>query len=52
MTTAGSWSISEVVNSYPEMVDKIGVAVMPTLDGNQDITTATNGGWAYVISTD
>lgn len=52
MTTAGSWSISEVVNSYPEMVDKIGVAVMPTLDGNQDVTTATNGGWAYVISTD
>lgn len=50
MTTAGSWSISEIINSYPELVDEIGVAVMPTFSGNQDVTTATNGGWVYVIS--
>ena len=50
MTTAGSWSVSEIVNAYPELVDKIGIAVMPTFDGNQDVTTATNGGWVYVIS--
>ena len=50
MTTAGSWSISEIVNTYPELIDQIGVAVMPTFDGNQDVITATNGGWVYVVS--
>ena len=50
MTTAGSWSVSEIINAYPELVDKIGVAVMPTFDGNQNVTTATNGGWVYVVS--
>ena len=50
MTTAGSWSVSEIINAYPDMKDKIGVAVMPTFDGNQNVTTATNGGWVYVIS--
>ena len=52
MTTAGSWSVSEIINTYPELKDKIGVAVMPTFDGNQNVTTATNGGWVYVISSD
>lgn len=52
MTTAGSWSVSEIINAYPELTDKIGVTVMPTVDGNQNVTTATNGGWAYVISKD
>ena len=51
MTTCGSWSVSEIINTYPEMVDKIGVAVMPTFDGNQNVCTATNGGWVYVVST-
>lgn len=50
MTTAGSWSVSEIINAYPELVDKIGIAVMPTFDGNQNVTTATNGGWVYVVS--
>ena len=52
MTTAGSWSVSEIINTYPELKAKIGVAVMPTFDGNQNVTTATNGGWVYVISSD
>ena len=50
MTTAGSWSVSEIINTYPEMKDKIGVAPMPTVDGRQDKCTATNGGWVYVVS--
>ena len=50
MTTAGSWSVSEIINTYPELKDKIGIAVMPTFDGNQNVTTATNGGWVYVVS--
>ena len=50
MTTAGSWSVSEIMNTYKDMKDNIGIAVMPTFDGNQNVTTATNGGWVYVIS--
>lgn len=50
MTTAGSWSVSEIINTYPELKDNIGVCVMPTFDGNQNVTTATNGGWVYVVS--
>ncbi len=49
-TTAGSWSVSAIMNMYPEMKENIGIAVMPTFDGNQDRVTATNGGWVYVIS--
>lgn len=52
MTTCGSWSIASIINQYPEMVDKIGFTAMPTFDGNQDKVTATNGGWAYVISSE
>ena len=50
MTTAGSWSIATIINDYPDLIDQIGVAIMPTFDGNQDRATATNGGWVYVIS--
>lgn len=49
MTIAGSWAIPSLYNDYPEMVEKTGVAVMPTRDGNQKVTTATLGGWTYVI---
>lgn len=52
MTTCGSWSISSVANDYPELIDDIGFAIMPTLDGNQNVVTATNGGWAYVVSSE
>lgn len=52
MTTCGSWSISTILNQYPELKDKVGFAVMPTFDGNQDKVTATNGGWAFVISSE
>lgn len=49
MTLSGSWTIAQLYNDYPEMIEKVGVAVSPTKDGNQDVTTATNGGWTYVI---
>lgn len=52
MTTCGSWSISSIINDYSDLKDDIGFAIMPTFDGNQDRTTATNGGWAYVISSE
>lgn len=49
MTVAGSWSVAEIMNTYPTMADKIGVAELPTYDGNRGGITATNGGWAYAI---
>ncbi len=50
MILGGSWSIGRVYNYYPDMVGKIGVAEMPTIDGDQSGVTSCNGGWTYVIS--
>jgi ABC-type glycerol-3-phosphate transport system substrate-binding protein len=50
MTFAGSWSIAEIINTYPDMKDVIGVAPIPTIDGDQSKATASNGGWTYAIS--
>ncbi|MEG2159255.1 MAG: extracellular solute-binding protein, partial [Clostridia bacterium] len=50
MTFAGSWSVAEIMNTYPSMADNIGIAPIPTADGNKDGVTATNGGWTYAIS--
>lgn len=47
--TCGSWAIATLIKEYPEIWENTGVAVMPTKDGNQDKTTATVGGWIYVM---
>lgn len=52
MTCCGSWSLASILNTHPELRDQIGFAIMPTLTGNQDTVTATNGGWTYVISSE
>ncbi len=49
MTIAGSWSVAEIMNTYPTVAENIGVAELPTFDGNRGGITATNGGWAYAI---
>lgn len=50
MALSGSWAISELYNSYPEYVEKIGVAPVPTLEKNASRTSACNGGWGFGIS--
>jgi|GEM_PF-445702 len=45
----GSWAIANMINDYPEMWENTGVAVVPTNDGNKEKTTATIGGWVYVM---
>lgn len=50
MTFCGSWSIAEIINNYPMLEDKIGVAVIPTRDGDITKTTSVNGGWNLCIS--
>ncbi|MFT4414830.1 ABC transporter substrate-binding protein [Fredinandcohnia humi] len=49
MQIGGSWSIGQLRTDYPDLLDKIGVAVMPTNDGNQEKTTASLGGWTLTI---
>ena len=50
MCLSGSWSIGRIYNYYPDAVDKIGVAKMPTMSGDQSGVTSCNGGWTYVMS--
>lgn len=49
MTFAGSYAVSTIYDEYPECVDDIEVAVVPTRNGTTNIATTTNGGWSYVI---
>lgn len=49
MQVNGSWAIATLVRDYPELEGKFGVAVLPTKDGNQNVTTATNGGWTLAV---
>lgn len=49
MTIAGSWSVAEIMNTYPTVAENIGIVELPTYDGNRGGITATNGGWAYAI---
>lgn len=53
MTFAGSWCIAEIYDYTDgdlDIVNNIGVAPIPTIDGNQTGTTSANGGWCYCIS--
>lgn len=45
----GSWAVTDLIDKYPEVWENTGVAVVPTNDGNQEKTTATIGGWVYVL---
>ena len=47
MAFCGSWGIGELRNTFPEMVDKVGVAAPPTKDGKPFKSTV--GGWTYVV---
>lgn len=50
MKLCGSWGIAGIVNDFPEVADLFSVAPIPTRDGNQNVPTATNGGWTYAIN--
>lgn len=50
MDLGGSWSIGQIKNNYPDILDDIGYAVCPTIDGkNEKQTTAALGGWGMAI---
>ncbi len=41
----GAWGISLLLNDYPDEVQNIAIAPMPTFDGDSSRTTSTLGGW-------
>ena len=49
MTLAVSSQLGTLIQEYPDKVSDLGMAVMPTETGNQDLPTATNGGWCFCI---
>lgn len=49
MQINGSWAVSTLINDYPELEGKYGIAPCPTRDGNPDTCTATMGGWCLAI---
>jgi len=45
----GSWAIGQLRNSYKTIIDKVGIAPMASIDGDQTKPTATLGGWTLAI---
>jgi multiple sugar transport system substrate-binding protein len=49
MMANGSWAASLLINDYPDLVENIAVAPMPSFDGQSGQTTSTLGGWTLVV---
>ena len=49
MTLAVSSQLGTLIQEYPDTLDDVGIAVMPTESGNAEAVTATNGGWCLGI---
>lgn len=49
MMANGSWAGSQLLNDFPDLVDNVGVAPMPSIDGDPAKPTATLGGWTLVV---
>lgn len=45
---SGSWAVNAIIEQYPDMVDKIGIASFPSRDADTPWHTTT-GGWAWMI---
>lgn len=49
MMANGSWAASQLLTDYPDIVDNVGVAPMPTIDGDATKPTASLGGWTLAV---
>ncbi|MEK4979363.1 ABC transporter substrate-binding protein [Bacillus sp. FSL K6-6540] len=45
----GSWAIGQLRNTYKDLVDKVGIAPMASMDGDLTKPTATLGGWSLAV---
>lgn len=48
MTICGSYGLGEIANSYPDVKDVIGIAAIPTKDG-EPAPTSVYGGFSFVV---
>ncbi|WP_238392646.1 ABC transporter substrate-binding protein [Paenibacillus antri] len=49
MSVNGSWGIGQLRNDYKDILPNVGVAPMPTPDGDGTKPSATLGGWSFVM---
>ncbi|MEV0618222.1 sugar ABC transporter substrate-binding protein [Nonomuraea sp. NPDC050404] len=49
MMVCGSWAAGVLLQDYPQQVGNIGVAALPSFDGDRTKPTATLGGWTLVV---
>lgn len=49
MNMGGSWFASVFLNDFPDMVDNIAAAPMPSFHDDPSAPTATLGGWTWVL---
>lgn len=49
MSVNGSWGIGQLRNDYKDILDKVGVAKMPTIDGDDTKASASLGGWTLAV---
>lgn len=49
MMANGSWGISLLLNDYPDVIENLAIAAMPTVDGDPSRATSTLGGWTIGV---
>lgn len=49
MMANGSWAASQLLADYPDVAANTAAAPMPTFEGSANQTTATLGGWTWVV---
>ncbi|SEE52420.1 ABC transporter substrate-binding protein [Jiangella alba] len=49
MQASGSWAISQLLLDYPDIIDDLRVAPLPSLDGDLTKPTGTLGGWSLGV---
>lgn len=49
MQINGSWAVATLIQDYPNMEGKYGIAPCPTKTGDPSVCTATMGGWCMAI---
>lgn len=49
MLMTGAWNFQIIEENYPEMMDQIGVAVIPTQEGDFTRASSSIGGWTLAI---
>lgn len=49
MMANGAWGLNLLIEQYPDVIENLGVAPMPTVDGDMSRSSATLGGWTIGV---